>query len=219
MPGVGQRAPGGKEATEAGWLILRCQPGALVTESCCEEPVSSSHASLSSHAQPWGLPTAPRGGSACPVSRGGGPRRTPLSHEALRGAGRHPSHNSWGEEGTNFSSAFASAPSQSLGFNLAFIQEQEIIMWGQGLQPWTPSPTHLLLSTTTTWGSDPCQSRRESSGSTRHGHSWALANKTRRARPDRPQAGGGLLGRVQERPSELRKERPAGQLPQRLPFR
>ena len=67
------------------------------------------------------------------MSRGGGPRRTPLSHEVLRGAGRRPSLNRWGEEGTNFSSAFTSAPNQNLGFNLAFIQEQEIMMWGQGL--------------------------------------------------------------------------------------
>lgn len=47
-----QHALGGKEATEAGWLILRCQPGALVTESCCEEPVRSSPSSLLSRALP-----------------------------------------------------------------------------------------------------------------------------------------------------------------------
>lgn len=67
------------------------------------------------------------------MSRGGGPQRTPLSHEALWDAGRRPSHSSWGKEGTNFSSAFTSAPSHNLGFNLAFLQGQEIIMWGQGL--------------------------------------------------------------------------------------
>ena len=94
--------------------------------------MSSSYASLSSHAQPWGLPTAPRRERLSCEQK----RRLTEGHDSATkrcGCRAPPSLNRWGEEGTNFSSAFTSAPSQNLGFNLAFIQEQEIMMWGQGL--------------------------------------------------------------------------------------
>lgn len=106
--------------------------------------------------------------------------------------------------------------SESLGFDPAFIQDQETLMWGQGLQPWTPSPTQLAAVNHNHWGPIHAVTQGELWLYTSRA-SWVLVNKTRRARPDRPQAGGELLRRVQERPSELRKERPAGQLPQRLP--
>lgn len=129
-----------------------------------------------------------------------------------------PQPQQWAEEGTDFS-AFASAPSQrEPGFNPAFIQEREPLAWRQGLQPWTPPPTQLLPPTTTTWGLSHAVTQGERWLYTSRA-SWALVHRTRKARPDRPQAGGVLLRRVQERPSELRKEQPAGQLPQRLPPR
>lgn len=201
-----QHALGGKEATEAGWLILRCQPGALVTESCCEEPVRSSP---SCSRPPRGLPAAPRGGSACPVSRGGGPQRTPRSHEALSGCRAPPSHNSGLRKGPTSLLSLLLLVSESLA-STQHSSKSESSCVAPRPPAMDPTSHPAAAANYNHLGSEPAVTQGERLAL--HVTGLLGAWSTGHARPGQTghRQAGVLLRRVQERPSELRKEQPAG---------